>query len=264
MDKALRHRVNAARIAVQNQAGFFRELFGQVASEWKADETRVTFADYAITEKLFDELRRAFSEDQFISEESVPMDEIVELESRYSWILDPIDGTNNYALGMASCAISLAVLKEGMPIYGIIYDGSTGQLIEGGPGHGIQVDGRKFKPIERTFEERAGIIGMHFPLPEKRAQSLAPLMESYRVRSLGSATLQLAYVALGRLDGSIDEKVRVWDIAGAVAILGATDREIRFLSEAPFPLKKLDMQSEYIRYIAGPKEILARLENWLG
>ncbi len=264
MDKALRHRVNAARVAVKNQIGFFRELFGQVVSEWKADETRVTFADYAITEKLFSELRRSFAEDQFISEESVPMDEVVEMDSRYAWILDPIDGTNNYALGMAACAISLALLKEGVPIYGLIYDGSTGQLIEGGPGHGIQVDGRKYTPIERTFEERAGIIGMHFPLPSRRAESLAPLMETYRVRSLGSAALQLAYVALGRLDGSLDENVRVWDVAGAVAILGASGREIRFLSEAPFPLRKLDMQADYIRYIAGTKEIMERLENWLG
>ncbi|MEX0323908.1 MAG: inositol monophosphatase [Puniceicoccaceae bacterium] len=264
MDKALRHRVNAARIAVQNQVSFFRELFGQVASEWKADETRVTFADYAITEKLFAELRRSFAEDQFISEESVPMDEVVELDSRYVWILDPIDGTNNYALGMAACAISLALLKEGNPVYGLIYDGSTGQLIEGGPGHGIRIDKRKWKPIERTFEERAGIIGMHFPLPENRVDTLAPLMETYRVRSLGSAALQLAYVALGRLDGSLDERVRVWDVAAAVALLGATDRDIRFLSEPPFPLKRLDMQAGYIRYIAGSKEILARLENWLG
>jgi myo-inositol-1(or 4)-monophosphatase len=264
MDKALRHRVNAARVAIQNQTSLFRELFGQVVSEWKADETRVTFADYAITEKLFAELRRSFAEDQFISEESVPMDEVVELDSRYIWILDPIDGTNNYALGMAACAISLALLKEGEPVYGLIFDGSTGQLIEGGPGYGIRMDGRRFKPIGRTFEERTGIIGMHFPLPEKRVESLATLMQTYRVRSLGSAALQLAYVALGRLDGSLDEKVRVWDVAAAVAILGASDREIRYLSNPPFPLKKLDMQADYIRYMAGSEEILARLENWLG
>lgn len=264
MDTALRHRVNAARIAVRNQAGFFQELFGQVASEWKADETRVTFADYAITEKLFAELRRTFSEDQFLSEESVPMDEVVELNSRYVWILDPIDGTNNYALGMATCAISLALLKEGVPIYGIVYDGSTGQLVEGGPGHGIRIDGRKFKPVKRVFDERSSIIGLHFPLPENRAAALAPLIEKYRVRSLGSAALQLLYVALGRIDASIDEKVRIWDIAGAVAILGAAGIEIHFLSEPPFPCNQLDMQASFIRYIAGSKEILTQLENWLG
>jgi myo-inositol-1(or 4)-monophosphatase len=264
MDKAMRHRVNAARVAVRNQIGFFRELFGDVTSEWKADDTRVTFADYAITEKLFTELRRSFSSDQFISEESVPMDEVVDLESRYVWVLDPIDGTNNYALGMAACAISLALLKEGVPVYGLIYDGSTGYLLEGGPGHGIWIDGRKVPSPADARVTQSGIVGLHFPLPEGRAVHLAPLLERYRVRSLGSAALQLAYVALGKLDGSLDEKVRVWDIAAAVALLAASGQEIRFMGKEPFPLKQLDMQAGFIRYTAGTEEFLALMENWLG
>ena len=260
----MRHRVNAARVAVRNQIDFFKKLFGQVSSEWKADDTRVTFADFAITEKLFAELRRSFPADQFISEESVPMDEVVSLESRYAWILDPIDGTNNYALGMASCAISLALLKEGRPIYGLIYDGSTGQLIEGGPQNGLLLDGKKFVPLQRPFDDRAGIVGLHFPLPAGRVAQLETLLESCRVRSLGSAALHLAYVAMGRLDGALDERVRAWDIAAAAALVAASGREIRYLGKAPFPLVSLDMQGPFIRYMAGSGPFLDQLENWLG
>lgn len=264
MDKAVRHRVNAARVALRNQTGFFQQLRGQVSSEWKADETRVTFADFAISEKLLAELRRSFPQDQFFSEEGGPMDEVAPLEARYAWVLDPIDGTNNYALGMAACAISLALLKEGRPCYGLIYDGSTGELIEGGPREKLLVNGKRVVPLERPFEPRSCVIGLHFPLPPGRVAQLAGLMETCRVRSLGSAALHLAYVALGRLDGALDERVRLWDIAAAVCLLQAAGRPVHFLGDDPFPVAAFAPEAPFIRYAAGTPAFLAALENWLG
>jgi len=264
VDKALRHRVNAARVAVRNQVDFFNQLKGQVASDWKADDTRVTFADFAISEHLFSELRRSFAEDDYLSEESVPMDEVVTIESRYAWILDPIDGTNNYALGMPSCAISLALLKAGNPVYGLIYDGGTGELLEGGPGHPVLVNGRKVHPLPGKFDLRDGLVALHFPLPEGRVGQLKPLLERYRIRSLGSAALHLAYVALGRIDGSMDERVRAWDIAAAVCLVLAAGLEIRYPDGNPFPLRQVDMQGAFIRYLAGTPAFLQSMENWLG
>ena len=264
MDKALKHRVNAARVALRNQTGFFNELRGRVSSEWKADDTRVTFADFAITEKLFAELRRSFPKDQLLSEESVPMDEVVELESRYTWILDPIDGTNNYALGMPCCAISLALLKEGRPIYGLIYDGGTNEVLEGGHRQPLLVNGRKAGTLAAGFDPRDGVVALHFPLPAGRTLQLQPMLEQYRVRSLGSAALHLAYLALGRIAGAIDERVRAWDIAAAVCLLEAAGLQIRYLDEPPFPLQRLDMQGPPIRYVAGVPAFMKSVENWLG
>lgn len=264
MDTALRHRVNAARVALRHQTVFFERQRGRVSSEWKADETRVTFADFAISEKIFEELERSFPDDQFLSEESGLMDEEVPLESRYVWVLDPIDGTNNYALGLSSCAISLALLKQGWPVYGLIYDGSTQELLEGGGGHPLLINGKRHLPAERPFERRSSIVALHFPLPGERVAQLAPLLSAYRVRSLGSAALHLAYVALGRLDGALDERVRIWDVAAAYALLQASGREIRFLDESPFPAKTFRLQSPCIRYLAGSPGFLDRVQNWLG
>jgi myo-inositol-1(or 4)-monophosphatase len=264
VDTALRHRVNAARVAVRGQVDFFNQLRGQVDSEWKADETRVTFADFAISEKIITGLGRDFADDQFLSEESVLPDELIPVEAKYLWVLDPIDGTNNYALGMPSCAISLALLKEGKPVYGFIYDGSTNQLVEGGPGHGIRIDGRKHVSPKRTFDRKSGIVALHFPLPEGRSGILAELLDGYRIRSLGSAALHLTYVALGRVDGSFDEKVRLWDIAAGVCLLLAAGMEIRFLTDDPFPVHGFHMNSPSLRYFAGSPAFLAKMENWLG
>jgi myo-inositol-1(or 4)-monophosphatase len=264
MDTALRHRVNAARVALRNQTAFFNQQRGRVSSEWKPDETRVTFADFAISEKICEELRRSFPADQFLSEESGLLDEVVPVESRYVWVLDPIDGTNNYALGMAACAISLALLKQGQPVYGLIYDGSTGELIEGGPRQPLLVDGKKVVPPTHPFEARTSIVALHFPLPRERVGQLAPLLETYRVRSLGSASLHLAYVALGRIDGAFDERVRLWDVAAACALLQAGGQQIRFLDASPFPVRELKTDSPFIRYIAGSEGFLQAMQNWLG
>jgi myo-inositol-1(or 4)-monophosphatase len=88
----------------------------------EGDETRVTFADFAISENILTELRRSFPDDDFLSEEGNPADEVLPLRARFAWLLDPIDGTNNYALGMPACAISLALLRDGEPLYGFVYD----------------------------------------------------------------------------------------------------------------------------------------------
>jgi myo-inositol-1(or 4)-monophosphatase len=256
--------VNAARVALRNQTAFFEAQRGRVSSDWKADDTRVTFADFAISEKIFEDLGRSFGDDQFLSEESGLMDEVVPLEAKYAWVLDPIDGTNNYALGMSACAISLALLKQGMPVYGLIYDGSTHELLEGGPGQPLRVNGKKHVSAEQPLEKRSSIIALHFPLPEKRSADLSAVLETYRVRSLGSAALHLAYVALGRLDGALDERVRIWDVAAACALLAAAGKEIRFLGEPAFPVKIFAQDAPFIRYIAGSPDFLQLMQNRLG
>lgn len=263
MDKALRHRINFARSALMEQVGFFEKQRGQVASEWKADDSRVTFADFVISETLQKEISRAFSEDQFFSEEGGIEDEETPLESRYSWLLDPIDGTNNYALGMASSAISLALLKAGEPIYGWIYDGGTRELLEGGPGCPLLRNGRKVLPLQRD-EKAPRILGLHFPLAPGRAAALRPLLEGDRIRSIGSAALHLAYVALGRLDGSIDERVREWDIAAGYALVGAVRKQIHFPGGNPFPMTRFSPRGGPLRYVAGSEAFIAEVQNWLG
>ena len=122
MQNAFRHRINAARVAISDQVDFFISQFGDVASEWKADDSRVTFADFAISEKTIAALRASFPEDDYCSEESGNPGEVQELKARYAWVIDPIDGTDNYALAMPMCAISLALLRDGEPVYGFLYD----------------------------------------------------------------------------------------------------------------------------------------------
>ena len=77
LEDQMRHRINAGRVAVRDQVPFFGRQFGDVSSEWKEDDTRVTFADFAISEKIFAELRQNFPQDDYCSEEASPLDEPV-------------------------------------------------------------------------------------------------------------------------------------------------------------------------------------------
>ncbi|MEM8867392.1 MAG: inositol monophosphatase [Verrucomicrobiota bacterium] len=260
LDAELRHRINAGRVAVKNQMAFFTRQFGEVASEWKADDTRVTFADFAISENVFAELRRDFPTDDYCSEEANPLDEVQSLSADFAWVIDPIDGTNNYALGFPVCAISLALLHEGEPFYGFIYDHGTRHIYEGGPDYGVFCDQKKLDR-DRYAADAQTMIGLHFPMTAAQLAPLSGLMEKYRVRCLGSGALTALYVATGYLTGVVDHKVKVWDIAAAHAICLGAGVGFHFLNEesAPFPLKEFHPQLNFCPYAAGTDGFLDEL-----
>ena len=262
-DLQLRHRINAGRVAVKAQTAFFGRQFGQVASEWKADDTRVTFADFAISENVFAALRRDFAEDDYCSEEANPLDEVLTLGAGFAWVIDPIDGTNNYALGFPVCAISLALLHDGMPVYGFIYDYSTDALLEGGAGFGLQRN-QKTVNRDRMAADAQTMLGLHFPIDLELLDKLKPLLAKYRVRCLGSGALSAAYVATGYLTGVVDFRVKVWDIAAAYALCAGAGVAFRFLEASPFPLRAFHPQMDFCPYLAGTEAVCEELQCQLG
>ena len=261
-DLQLRHRINAGRVAVKAQTAFFGRQFGQVASEWKADDTRVTFADFAISENVFAALRRDFAEDDYCSEEANPLDEVLTLGAGFAWVIDPIDGTNNYALGFPVCAISLALLHDGMPVYGFIYDYSTDALLEGGAGFGLQRN-QKTMNRDRMAADAQTMLGLHFPIDLELLDKLKPLLAKYRVRCLGSGALSAAYVATGYLTGVVDFRVKVWDIAAAYALCAGAGVAFKFLEASPFPLRAFHPQMDFCPYLAGTAAVCEELQAQL-
>jgi myo-inositol-1(or 4)-monophosphatase len=262
-DVKLRHRINAGRVAINAQRAFFKRQFGQVSSEWKEDATRVTFADFAISENLSVVLRRDFPEDAYCSEEANPQDEVQIIDSEFAWVVDPIDGTNNYALGFPVCAISLALLHKGSPVYGFVYDHSTNSLLEGGREFGAFRDQKKIIRVHSS-EAVQTMLGLHFPMDSQLLERLKPLMIQHRVRSIGSGALSAVLVATGYLTGILDHRVKVWDIAAAHAICAGVGVELEFLEKSPFPLEDFHPKMEYCPYFAGTKEFCQELKVLLG
>lgn len=259
MDDEVMRRMAAGLVAVRAQIPYFQKHFGRAESEWKHDGTRVTHADHAISKALDDEIRERFPEDQFFSEETEAGTAPVALKCRFTWIVDPIDGTNNYALGIPVCAISLGLLDRGMPVCGFIYDHGLRSLFHGGPGIGLFADGA---PVDLTdvTPRHEKVVAVHTPISAGNHALVSKLIAGYKVRAYGSGALHLTYTALGKLDATLDLTVKVWDIAAAWAFCREVGVGVRFFDTEVFPLQVFDVHMRPVRYVAGSPELLDRLE----
>lgn len=259
-DGELAKRVEAGRESIKSQIPFFREHFGRVASEWKADATRVTAVDRAVSQNILGGLGGSFPDDDLFSEELDPAASPYPRKGRFSWVLDPIDGTNNYALGIPFCAISLGLLRDGLPVYGFLYDFARDRTIEGGLGFGVR-DGDQLARVGAAAPNAESVVGMHSPRDKALAPLMEPLVARFKVRAMGSSALHLAYVAIGLFDGVVDLNVKVWDIAAAHALCLASGAKIKFLSEPVFPLNAFDVACPNIHYCAGNPAMAEQLQQ---
>lgn len=259
---AIARRMSAGLMAVRARTRYLHEHFGTAESKWKHDGTRVTAIDLTISRLVFEELRAKFPEDQYFSEETEPGGAPVPLTSPFTWIIDPIDGTNNYALGVPVCAISLALLEHGVPVCGFVYDLGTRSLVHGGPGIGVFADGA---PIQRhpTPTSDMKIVAMHCPIDARHMPVVTEVLQRYKLRAYGSGALHLTYVALGRVDACLDFTVRVWDIAAAAAFCAVNGVDLWFFNGPVFPLKAFDLHMQPIRYLAADAEAMAELRDVL-
>ncbi|GAA0338617.1 inositol-1-monophosphatase [Bacillus carboniphilus] len=133
------------------------------------------------------------------------------------WILDPIDGTMNFVHQKRNFAISLAVYENGVGKIGIIYDVMADDMYHVRPGEGAYLNDTKLRPLQNVPLSKAVIaLNATWIVPNKRIDytKLSPLVKEVRgIRSYGSAAIELAFVASGRLDGYITMRLSPWDYA---------------------------------------------------
>ena len=259
----LEKRIEVAKQVVMAETGLMHREFGRARSDIKYDGTRVTPIDIAISEHIQAAILQHFPADLFFSEELAPSDTPVPVVARFCWVLDPIDGTNNYANGIIHCAISLALLERGVPVYGVIYDMARRVLVHGGPGRGVW-DGEKPARARPEPPNNQSLIGFHSPVDKVHAAEGKKLIENFKIRGLGSSTLHLAYAAVGLLDGVVEHNNKVWDIAAAAALIEEAGGELHYLTPPPFPLREFTLKSGRIQYVAGNKAVCEKLREILG
>lgn len=261
-DPAISARIEAGCAAVMAQTALLHREFGRAESHWKEDGTRVTPVDVAISENIFRELGGRFPDDQYFSEELAHAGPPIAVTARFSWVLDPIDGTNNFALGIPHCAIGLALLDAGEPIYGFVYDLARRVLIHGGPGFGVK-DGDRPARLKPGKLGDQSVVGFHSPYDKRSAPHATVLAERFKIRGLGSSTIHLAYVGAGLFDAVVDHNVKVWDIAAAVPLVLADGGVVDFITPSPFPLREFDLKMGRIFYLAGNRASVDQLKALL-
>ena len=137
--------------------------------------------------------------------------------AEWQWIVDPIDGTVNYFYGLPHYCISIALRRGGEMQLGVIYDPSRDELWETVKGGPSKLDGREIRVSDRT-ELGDAVVSIGFSKSKATINAGIQLLPKYvervrKCRMMGSAALDLAYVATGRLDAYIEQSVSLWDIA---------------------------------------------------
>lgn len=248
---------------VTSRIAYFSEMFGLVASQWKRDGSRVTEADLTLSKNIMDSIGEAFPDDQFFSEELDPSVCPIAVKPGFSWMLDPIDGTNNFACGICLCGISLALLLDGEPVYGFVYDHASQKLYHGGEGYGVFGDGKLIE-VKREPVTDQSIISVQTAASDECAADVGNLQKEFKVRSFGSSTLHLTYVAIGLTDGVMEHCIKTWDIAGAYALLKGSGGELKFLGEPQFPLKEFDVDANGFGFVAGNADVCQAISEITG
>lgn len=169
----------------------------------------VTAIDVTAERRLRRELMRMLPAAGFLGEESAPS----ALAHPFVWVVDPIDGTSNFARGLPHYAIAVALLYHHQPVLACIHAAPELATYEAEHQRGAYCNGRRLR-IPRGRSDDGAIFGCQWRLGTRRIGFLARLQQSgARVRLLGSTVIQLLAVAAGRLDGNVQEAGRVWDLA---------------------------------------------------
>jgi myo-inositol-1(or 4)-monophosphatase len=204
----------AAQLLVQGR----RHLGGLIE---KGDRNYASRVDFQIEDAVKDALARRAREIPFLGEERGG-----HLRAPLLWVLDPIDGTTNYIKGSPLCAISLALLSAGQPLFGIIDLPLLGERYVARARAGAYLNGRRLLAADVKSLSDAVVSITDFAVADDRAAEnplhialltrLAPL--ALGVRTHGSAALDLAWLAAGRVGASIMLSNRAWDVSAGVLV----------------------------------------------
>jgi len=185
----------------------------------------VTEVDRAAEAAIIEAVQKSYPEHAILGEESGAIGpESGSAKQEYRWIIDPLDGTTNFIHGFPQYCVSIGVEHHGALAHGVVYDPARNELFTASKGRGAFLNDRRIR-VSKCLKLQDGLIGTGFPFKEMaRAdlylKQLRNLMEkSSGVRRAGSAALDLAYVACGRLDGFWELGLSPWDMAAGVLLI---------------------------------------------
>lgn len=210
--------VRAARAAGNIILRYINRVEGLVVEE-KAHHDFVSEVDRLAEAEIIKELRRAYPDHAILAEESGKTG-----KSDKVWIIDPLDGTHNYLRGFPHYCVSIGFMDHGDLVYGVIYDPLRDELFTASRGDGAFVNDRRMRVSKCESLDRA-LLCTGFPPRrlERRfsefAISRALLREADDLRRTGSAALDLAYIAAGRLDGYYEAGLQAWDMAAGCLLV---------------------------------------------
>jgi myo-inositol-1(or 4)-monophosphatase len=192
----------------------------------------VTDADHAAERCVIDHIRTHFPTHGFLAEER---GRVEQSSSPYLWIIDPLDGTTNFAHGYPAYCVSIGLEYRGRCVLGVVFDPSRDDLFTAADGCGAQLNSRPIHVSDTmTLNSSLLVTGFAYDIRESPRNNLDHFarfaLKAQGMRRTGSAALDLCYVAAGRFDGFWEVRLNPWDMAaGAVIVQEAGGRLTDFL-----------------------------------
>ncbi|HHY97490.1 MAG TPA: inositol monophosphatase [Firmicutes bacterium] len=219
--------IAVARRAAEEAGAILREKLDHVQHiEFKGERDLVTEADRLSQERIISIISEAFPGDRILCEESADKS-IIEnpgcIEGRL-WIIDPLDGTTNFAHGLRLFAISIALMQDGELVMGLVSDPNSREMVIARKGKGTYLGETRIR-TSKTESLYKSLLATGFPYHITKSKDnninhfINFTFKTQAVRRLGSAALALTYVALGRLDGYWEIGLSPWDIAAGILLV---------------------------------------------
>lgn len=211
----------------------------------KGPRDLVTEADLASQEAIREIVLGAFPDHDFLGEEDTP-EQIAQSQTadrrEYRWIVDPLDGTTNYVHQLQTFAVSIALERDGKIVAGTIFDPVMDECYTAEAGKGAFLNGTRLQTSDCQSLDNA-LVAASFsanvsPGSEEVARFIEVLQHCQALRRLGSAALNLSYVAAGRLDAYWATSVKTWDVAAGILILCEAGGTVSGVDGSPFDLER--------------------------
>ncbi|MDH5400413.1 MAG: inositol monophosphatase [Cyclobacteriaceae bacterium] len=212
-------------IEIAKMAGSFiaREAVGfkqDKVEEKKGYSDLVSYVDKEAEKMLVTALNKLLPEAGFLAEEGTGG----EVQGDWLWVIDPLDGTTNFIHGLPVYAVSIALLHQGQARLGVVYEINKSECFSAVEGMGAFLNGRPIA-VSQTDALEGTLLATGFPYYDfARMDEYMPILRAFMettrgLRRLGSAAVDLAYVACGRFDGYFEYNLNAWDVAAGVLIV---------------------------------------------
>lgn len=203
----------------------------------------VTEFDRSAENMILKQIRNHFPQHLILSEEETGRQDInlsnLTQAENYCWVIDPLDGTTNYIHGIPHFAVSIALVKNGLPLIGVVYNPILHELFSAAYGLGATLNGRKLK-VSVCNELANAVINTGFSAQDwstvnnLRFESSKLYGRCRNIRISGSSALDLAQIAAGRIDGFWHWRLAPWDIASGILLVTEAGGRVTGLDGKPF------------------------------
>lgn len=229
--------------AAKSAGGFLRKNLGkvrQIHQKGGQEKNLVTEIDKQSEAMIIGMIQRHFPSHAFLGEES---GRSKPGSSGYTWVIDPLDGTTNYTHGLPVFCVSIGLEYQNEIVLGVIYDPNNGELFTAEKGRGSFLNGKRISVSKvETLSRSLLVTGFPYSVADNPGRAVEHfiqfLFEGQAVRRMGSAAIDLAYVAAGRYDGFWEVELQPWDMAaGSLLVTEAGGRVTDFEGD-PFDIYK--------------------------